>query len=291
MRTYTATAAALLGLWLSLSPARAATDHYFPASDGVRLHYAEAGHGQTVVFVPGWTMPAWIFDAQIADLSHFYHVVAFDPRSQGSSEVAASGHEPGQRGQDIADLLAQLGPAPVVLIGWSLGVLDSLAYLHTHGDGKIAGMVLIDNSVGENPPPSGDGAPPVAERRRGRRVIVSREAAMRNFVRGMFVRPMSASYIERLTQAALHTPPAAAAALLAYPLPRSYWREAVYSTRKPVLYIVRRGLAGQAGSLAANDPTAESIILNGVGHAMFVEDPARFDSLLYTFLQGRVWPG
>ena len=288
MRTISATAAAFLGLWLSLAPAHAAQDRYFTASDGVRLHYAEAGRGHLVVFVPGWTMPAWIFNAQLADLSRSYHVVAFDPRSQGSSDIAASGHEPGRRGQDIAELLAQFGPDPVVLVGWSLGVLDSLAYVHNHGDARIAGLILVDNSVGENPPPSSEGAPP-AERRRGRRVVVSRETSMRNFVRGMFARLMSPDYIERLTQSALRTPPAAAAALLAYPVPRSFWREAVYSTQKPVLYIVRCGLAGQAGSLAANDPAAESVIMSGVGHAMFVDEPERFDSLLYTFLQRRVW--
>ena len=287
MRIITAIVLAFLALAV---PARAAQDRYFTSSDGVRLHYAEAGRGRTIVFVPGWTMPAWIFDQQLADLSRYYHVVAFDPRSQGSSDIAADGHEPGRRGQDIAELLAQLGPAPVVLVGWSLGVLDSLAYLHTHGDAAVAGMILVDNSVGENPPPSPEVVPGGGERRHGRRPVVSRETQMRNFVRGMFARPMPADYLERLTQAALRTPPAAAAALLAYPVPRSYWREAVYSTRKPVLYIVRHGLAGQAASLAAGDPTAESVVLNGVGHAMFVDDPERFDSLLYAFLQRRVWP-
>ena len=42
---------------------------------------------------------------------------------------------------------------PVVVVGWSLGVLDTLAYVHTHGDALIAGLVLVDNSVGEEPAP------------------------------------------------------------------------------------------------------------------------------------------
>ena len=52
-------------------------------SDGVRLHYLEAGPqaAHTLVFVPGWTMPAWIWMPQILAFSHRYHVVAFDPRS------------------------------------------------------------------------------------------------------------------------------------------------------------------------------------------------------------------
>jgi len=44
------------------APAHAA-DMQFTTSDGVRLHVIEAGppQAQTIVFVPGWTMPAWIF--------------------------------------------------------------------------------------------------------------------------------------------------------------------------------------------------------------------------------------
>jgi non-heme chloroperoxidase len=71
-----------------------ARDRFFISSDHVQLHYLEAGRGQTLVFVPGWTMPAWIFDRQIADLSRRYHVVAFDPRGQGDSTITAGGSSP-----------------------------------------------------------------------------------------------------------------------------------------------------------------------------------------------------
>jgi pimeloyl-ACP methyl ester carboxylesterase len=105
----------------------AATDRYFVTSDGVRLHYIEAGRGRTIVLVPGWTMPAWIWDAQIRDFARFYHVVAFDPRSQGDSEVAPSGYEPVRRGQDIAELIEHLGPQPVLLVGWPMSTTPATA--------------------------------------------------------------------------------------------------------------------------------------------------------------------
>jgi len=37
----------------------------FLTSDGVELHYLEAGSGPTPVFVPGWTMPAEIWEPQL----------------------------------------------------------------------------------------------------------------------------------------------------------------------------------------------------------------------------------
>jgi non-heme chloroperoxidase len=272
-----------LALTGPVRPAAAAQDRYFTSSDGVRLHYLEAGAGPTIVFVPGWTMPAWIFAPQIEAFARRYHVVAFDPRGQGDSAVAPGGYEPGRRGQDISELLATLGPAPVLLVGWSLGVLDSLAYVHEHGDARLAGLVLVDNSVGEDPPP-------VAAKHLSKPgPKLSREAAMRVFVRAMFSRPQPVDYLERLTEACLRTPLPAANALLAYPVPRSYWKEAVYATAKPVLYVVRPTFAGQAANLAAHDPAAESVVLHNVGHALFVDDPTEFDGLLQDFIHRRVW--
>lgn len=285
-----AIAALALLIALPLAPAWA-LDGWFTSSDGVRLHYIERapapGKGMpahTIVLVPGWTMPAWIWDSQIAEFSRRYRVIAFDPRSQGDSAIAPDGHEPGRRGQDIAELIAQVGGGPVLLVGWSLGVLDALAYVHASGDGRIAGLVLVDNSVGEDPPPSA-GRPP----RRPRKPL-SREATMRAFVRGMFHKAQSASYLDRLTAACLRTPPRAAEALLAYPVPRSYWKEAVYSTDKPVQYIVTPRLSGQAENLGAHHPSAETVVLQGVGHALFVDDPARFNALVGDFIRRRVWP-
>jgi microsomal epoxide hydrolase len=279
--------ASLVLAGLLLAGAARAADRYFITSDGVRLHYEDSGRGRTIVMVPGWTMPAWIFEQQIRAFSQRYRVVAFDPRSQGDSDVAASGHDPWRRGQDIAELLDRLGADPVLLTGWSLGVLDSLAYVHSYGDSRLAGLVLIDNSVGEDPPP-GAGPRPAHPARPGRNL--SRAEEMRRFVDGMFLRPQPRPWLDRLAEACLHTPPAAASALLAYPVPRTFWREAVYSTARPVLYVVRPRWAGQAANLAARHPNAETVVMDGVGHALFVDEPERFDLLMESFIRRRVWP-
>ena len=259
---------------------------YFVTSDGVRLHYLEAGPngGKILLFVPGWTMPAWIWAPQIAAFSAQYHVVAFDPRGQGDSDVPATGYEPGRRGQDIAELVAHLEPVPVVIVGWSLGVLDTLAYVHEDGDALIAGLVLVDNSVGEEPAPI-PVPPPLHRRPRP-----PHDVAMRLFVQGMFRRPQGADYLDRLTEAALRTPEAASRALLSYPVPRTYWREAIYSTAKPVLYVVRPSFAAQAANLQARRPNTETALFADAGHALFVDDAARFNALLAGFIHRWVWP-
>jgi microsomal epoxide hydrolase len=274
----------LAAILVCRSAAARAEEKNFLTSDGVHLHYIDEGRGHCIVLVPGWTMPAWIFDAQIKALSHSYRVIAFDPRGQGDSEIAESGYEPFRRGRDIAELLAQLNDPSPLLLGWSLGVLDVLSYVHQFGDARIAGLVLVDNSVGELPAPvPSRGHPRIARRPR------SREAAMHAFVASMFRTPQSPEYIERLTETALRTPPRAAAQLLDYDVPRSFWRDAVYSTPKPVLYMVTPRLSGQAGNLAAHHPATDSVVLTGVGHAMFVDDPDRFDGLVTDFIRRRLW--
>lgn len=264
---------------------RAAESRWFTTSDGVRLHYLEGGlrSDPTVVFVPGWTMPAWIFDAQIAALEADWHVLALDPRGQGESEVAPFGYTPERRGRDIAELIAAGADGRVVLVGWSLGVLDSLAWLAAEGDDRLAGLVLIDNSVGEEPAPTarpGRGASaPVDGPERARR-----RAA---FVAGLFARDPGDAYRARLTADALRMSPDQEAQLLAYPLPRTWWRDALHSTGRPVLYVVRPRWRAQGDNLVASHADARMVVFETAGHALFVDEPDRFNALLVDFLTTR----
>ena len=285
---------ALIGLLLLLTGASAGAadvgvqDRFFTASDGTRLHYLEAGdsrRNRVIVLVPGWTMPAWIWEAQIRAFSQRDRVIAFDPRGQGSSDAPAWGYEPIRRGKDIGELIAHIGAARVLLVAWSLGVLDSLAYVHTHGDSRLAGLVLVDNSVGEEPAPV---SPPAA--RRTMQPKPPHFEVMRRFVHAMFNTRRDPDYLERLTQATMRTPEAAARKLLAYPLPRSYWKEAVYAATCPVLYVVRPRWVPQAENLALHRPGTETEIFTEAGHALFVDEPTRFNTIVESFSRRRVWP-
>jgi non-heme chloroperoxidase len=274
---------------LPVGDAQAATavqSRFFTTSDGEHLHYLEAGSGnpQTIVFVPGWTMPAWIWEHQIDVFARAYHVVAFDPRGQGESEIARSGYEPARRGRDIGELIGRLGREPVLVVAWSLGVLDTLAYLKAAGDGHIAGLVLVDNSIGEEPAPAPSPPPSPGLAKPPHAVF------MRQFVRSMFRTRQAEAWLDRLTQTCLRTPEPASKALLAYPVPRSFWRDAVYSTDKPVLYVVRPRWTGQAENLVNKHRSAEMVVFAYAGHALFVDDPVRFNDSLADFIHRRVWP-
>lgn len=254
-----------------------ASSRFFVASDGVRLHYLQAGSGHTLVFVPGWTMPAEIWAAQLRRFAHDYRVVALDPRSQGDSEIAPAGHDAERRASDIKELLDALAVDRVVLIGWSLAVLESLTYVRRHGTRRIAGLVLVDNSIGEEPPPSFD--PTFLER-----LVSDREATTEGFVRGMYRQTRDEEYYRYIVQRSLKTPIEAAVALLSNREPRRVWREIVYGIDRPLLYAVSPRFGEQALNLKRNKPGVEIEIFEHAGHALFVDEAERFNALLERFV-------
>jgi non-heme chloroperoxidase len=267
----------LMSAWFAANCV-AAESRFFTTSDGVRLHYAAQGAGETLLlFVPGWLMPGEIWAHQMEYFARKYRVIAFDPRSQGDSQLAPSGNNIRRRAQDLHELVGHLGSKRVVLVGWSLGVMESLLYIHTHGDGRIAALVLVDNSVGEHPPQQG-GTTIAA------RVPWTREGEMADFVRAIIKSPQSPEYLAGLTASALRTPAATGRSLLAIPYPRTFWRSVVYSTRKPLLYAVTAGLQGQAETLRRKRKGTSIEVFADAGHALFVDEPEHFNAVLDAFL-------
>ena len=65
---------------------------------------------------------------------------------------------------------------------------------------------------------------------------------------------------------------------------REFWRAAIYGTAKPVLYVVTPRLKGQAENLQRKRPATRTAVFEGAGHALFVDEPARFNTLLDEFL-------
>ena len=127
--------------------AQTTKSEFIKTSDGVRIHYVEAGEGRAIVFIPGWMMPGWIWQKQIDELSKRYRVIAVDPRSQGESDKPTYGHLPETRARDYKELVDQLGLKQPVLIGWSMGCGELLSYVEQFGDDGISGLLLVDGLI------------------------------------------------------------------------------------------------------------------------------------------------
>src|ERR1043166_109551 len=124
---------------------------FFKTSDDIRIHYVEAGSGRPIVFIPGWTMPAWIWQKQIDEFSKKYHVIAVDPRSQGESDKPPYGHLPETRARDYKELVDHLGLKQPVMVGWSMGCGELVKYAEQFGADNVGGFVLVDGFLSDKP--------------------------------------------------------------------------------------------------------------------------------------------
>lgn len=272
---------ALLG-FVSASAWATAEHRYFRTSDGVRLHYLEAGSGsRTLVFIPGWLMPAAVFESQLEILAKDFRVLAFDPRSQGLSQIAGGSHSPEIRLRDIDQFLAAAKVEHFILAGWSLGVLESLDYVSRRRPPGLVGMILIDNSIGEGAPPP----PRSTHSAKFPGNAQQRHNYLIEFSRSVFGKPPAPALQAAVTASALRVPPAAAQQLLHQPYPRTYWRDGVAALTVPVLYAITPRLREQGEALGQRKPPALAtvIIFENAGHALFVDAADQFNEAVSLF--------
>jgi pimeloyl-ACP methyl ester carboxylesterase len=111
-----------------------------------RLFYTDAGAGQPVVMIHGWTCDgsdwAWLSTA----LAGQYRVIVPDLRGHGRS-AEGDGYLPEDFASDIADLLQHLEVTGAIVVGHSLGgiVASVLAIAHPS---LVQRLVLVDPSYG-----------------------------------------------------------------------------------------------------------------------------------------------
>lgn len=96
-------------------------DQFFQ-SDGVRIRYVVAGHGEPVVLVHGWSASAEMWEPLIKNLSRDHRVIAMDCRGHGKSDKP---HDPTQYGdamvKDVVHLLDHLDIKKAHIVGYSMG--------------------------------------------------------------------------------------------------------------------------------------------------------------------------
>jgi non-heme chloroperoxidase len=262
-------------------PASVAAEHRITTSDGVRLRYLDAGRGRPIVLVPGWAMPADIWEPQLRGLADRYRVIALDPRAQGWSEASRDGLFHARRADDLHDLIEALGLRDVTLVGWSLAVPELLSYVERHGTGRLAGVVLVDGGVWGPPVDAGSRHAAMAELQRDPADYFAR------FVRGMYATPQSTDYLARVTAAARRTPTDAAMALYfdLYFGPERDRRAALAGLDRPTLYVSAGRPSAHADTLRAHVRQARAETFVGAGHALFVDDAPRFNALLDAFVR------
>lgn len=262
--------------------AQATGNGFFKTSDGVRIHYVEAGSGRPVVFIPGWTMPAWIWQKQIDTFSKKYHVVAVDPRSQGESDKPSFGHLPETRARDYRELVDHLGLKQPVLVGWSMACGELMKYVEQFGTENLGGLVLVDGFLSDKP----SAEVFVLVSGRMNQLQQDRRKQAEGFVRSIFRKPQPEEYVKRLIDASVQVPADTAVVLMYNMIAVNDMSGSFARLDRPMLFAYQPETQRSADFLKSKlGDKARLERFDGDGHALFVDDPEKFNRMLEEFLQ------
>ncbi len=119
----------------------------FKTSDGVELAYWEAGQGEPLIFVPGWSANGAEYINVMYLLSKQYHVYVLDPRNQGLSQRVEYGGRIARFSVDLKEFTDHLGVRKANYVGWSMGAAVLWSYVDLFGADVINKAVFVDEPI------------------------------------------------------------------------------------------------------------------------------------------------
>jgi non-heme chloroperoxidase len=251
----------------------------------VKLYYESSGEGAPLLFVPGWTMTSGIWREQMTAFGKTHRVVAIDPRGQGNSSKVLAGNTLQQQARDLRRTIEVLQLDGVTVIGWSMAVAVVLEYVNQFGNDRLKALVLVDGS------PSmvkKDDWPQGLTLEETHKLITDWEnqrlAKTNDFVDGMFKTERTDSELEWIVKEAMRTP-TTVSTMLGFDYFCADRRPLLAKIAVPTLIVMAPENRATGEFMKGHVARSELTVFEGLGHAMFVEDPKRFNERLAAFLK------
>lgn len=263
----------------------AGQEKYLTMKDGVKIYVEDVGTGQTLIFIPGWTMTHRFFEKQKANFSKEYRVVTFDPRGQGRSGKKDYSDNYATHAKDLRQIIEILDLEEVVFVGWSSGCLTLFEYIRNYDFDRIQKLVFID----EPPKWIGD-----VEKewvygdfdgyRSSLKELISSPPDPNGIIDWMLADPVDSLTRSWMTREILMTSAEVALSLYTDGIISNYQDEvSQIRAETPTLFMVRSSWLNQARSwLNTYAPSTQVVGISS--HAMFWERPDQFNALLQSFL-------
>jgi len=260
-------------------------------SDGIRIHYVSSGetNGHSpVIFIPGWSFTSQIWQTQVEYFAKNRRVIAIDPRSQGDSTKTDGDNTPEARARDLNQVIQQLQLKNVVLVGWSQGAQDVAAYVEQFGTDSVAGFVLVDT-----PFSAGSAGiklhPEFSERLFELMAIYSAHPKeyYEGMVKSIIKHEIAPGELHQLTANSEKMSTTTGLAMLVTDLFTVDRRAASKKISKPTLIIASaesKELESQR-EMQGSIPNAQLEVVSEAGHAVFIDQPKKFNHLLDMFLE------
>ena len=272
----------------------------FKTNDGVDLHYIEAGSGQPLVMIPGWSQSAEQFKYQIDGLSDRYQCIAVDMRGHGESEKVGFGYKIQRLAQDVHQILNGLGLTDVALLGHSMGCSVIWCYWDMFGSDRVGKLILVDQTPFLTSNPAWDDI----EREAAGAVfdcdtVVNMynalagpdgEATTINFVGTMVTNSISEEEKEWIIQRTMRLPRQHAATLF-YNHCSQDWRDVIPRINIPTLIVtgdISRILWKSQIWIHEQIPDSKLVSFKeseGGQHFMFIEGATKFNNVVADFLK------
>ena len=272
---------------------------YFETTDGVRLHYLEAGVGPTLIILPGWTQPAASFKAQLEGLSGKFHCLALDFRAHGNSERPKYGYRLSRLAEDLKEFLDHSKVKDVTLLGHSAGCAIIWNFIDLFGENRIRAHIFADQMIARIKMPFWSdtqcrqyGATVTGEEAIDQAATLAGpngEEMLRQFLSSEFTPNFPRTKVEKIIAGSLAVPRDYAAKLM-LSISYSDYRDVLPRIRRPTLCIT--GAASPLGAeampwIASQIPNAKLSVIGaaeGGSHFMYLENPEAFNAEVRSFL-------
>jgi pimeloyl-ACP methyl ester carboxylesterase len=254
--------------------------------NALRVTFVQAGVGSPLVLVHGAVSDSRVWQAQFGALASEFSVVAWDAPGCGQSEDPPESFRLPDYADALAGLIAALRLEPAHVLGHSFGGALALELVRRH-PGVVAKLVVVGGYAGWA------GSLSAAEVQR--RLAFALDTAERLPGRfepasmpGLFSERMSPEAAAELMGIMSESRPAATRAM-ARALAEADLRQALPSIGVPTLLIYgdadERSPLTVAEDLHRRIPASRLVVLPGLGHMCFLEEPDIFNAEVRGFLQ------
>ncbi|OCA85754.1 haloperoxidase [Bacillus sp. FJAT-27225] len=267
---------------------------YIEVEPGVELFVEDAGSGEPIVFIPGFTFTTEVFSKQLEHFSKTNRTIVLDPRSHGRSSMSIHGNDYTTHGTDLARVLEALDVKNATLVGWSFGALTLWEYVKQFGTDNVKSLIFVDmppKSLSIHKDDWVEG--PLDSIAGAYNGYLRNPQGQREFITGyttgvMVQRELKGEELTWIVEQSMKTPYYIAANLFASGMFSDYREEAKQSSKAvPTLAIVAEHWADTATAyLQKLTPNTDIKVLGG--HMMFWEHSQKFNTLVEEFLTEKV---